>query len=88
MSQPPLSGLSEAERAQAFKRLDVLRPFLEKVPPLARVTRDQGIALRTARRWADQYRHEGLAGLARKGRSDRANGNCPIPFGKGSRASP
>ena len=71
MAQSPLSGLSEAERAQAFERFELLRPVLEEGVPLARVARDRGIALRTARRWAGQYRREGLAGLARKGRSDR-----------------
>jgi putative transposase len=71
MSQPPLSGLSEAERAQAFERFAFLRPFLEEGVPLARVARDRGIALRTARRWASVYRREGLAGLARKERSDQ-----------------
>ena len=38
---------------------------------MARVARDRGIALRTACRWAGQYRREGLAGLARKERSDQ-----------------
>jgi putative transposase len=71
MAQPPLSGLSEAERARAFERFELLRPSLEEGVPLARVARDRGLALRTARRWAAQYRREGLAGLARKGRSDR-----------------
>lgn len=71
MSLRSLSGLSEAERALAFERFELLRPFLEEGVPLARVSRDRGIALRTACRWASQYRREGLAGLARKGRSDR-----------------
>jgi len=71
MSQSSLSGLSEAERALTFERFELLRPSLEEGVPLARVARDQGIALRTARRWAEQYRREGLTGLARKGRSDR-----------------
>src|SRR3954469_23132647 len=71
MPQPPLSGLSESERARAFERFELLRPALEEGVPLARVARDRGIALRTATRWAGQYRREGLAGLARKGRSDR-----------------
>jgi putative transposase len=35
------------------------------------VARDRGIALRTAQHWARQYRRDGLAGLVRKGRSDR-----------------
>jgi len=38
---------------------------------LARVARVRGIALRTAFRWVGQYRREGLAGLARKERSNR-----------------
>ena len=71
MAQPPLIGLSEAERNRAFERFDLLRLYLEEGVPLARVARDRGLALRTARRWAAQYRREGLAGLARKGRSDR-----------------
>jgi putative transposase len=71
MAQPPLSGISPAERTRAFERFDLLRPFLEEGVPLARVARDRGLALRTARRWAAQYRREGLAGLARKERSDR-----------------
>jgi putative transposase len=71
MAQPPLSGISEAERTRAFERFELLRPFLEEGIPLARVARDRGLALRTARRWTAQYRREGLAGLARKGRSDQ-----------------
>ena len=71
MSQAPLNGLSEAERTLAFERFELLRPSLEEGIPLARVARDRGLALRTAQRWAGQYRREGLAGLARKGRSDR-----------------
>ena len=71
MSQAPLYGLSEAERTLAFQRFELLRPSLEGGGPLARVARDRGLALRTAQRCAGQYPCEGLAGLARKGRSDR-----------------
>src|SRR5439155_11382191 len=71
MTQPPLSDLSEAERALAFERFELLRPALEERIPLARVARERGVPLRTARRWAGQYRREGLVGLARKERSDR-----------------
>ena len=39
---------------------------------LAKLAREQGIALRTARLWVDRYRKHGLAGLARKSRSDKA----------------
>jgi len=71
MPRSPLSGLSEAERAQAYERFGLIRPFLEEGVPLSRLARERGIALRTARRWASLYRREGLAGLARKERSDR-----------------
>lgn len=71
MTQPPLSDLSEAERTLAFERFELLRPALEEGVPLSRLSRDRGIALRTATRWVGQYRREGLAGLARQGRSDR-----------------
>src|SRR3954447_24938272 len=71
MAQSPLNGLSEAERALAFERFELLRPALEERVPLARVARDRGIAFRTAQRWVSQYRRDGLAGLVRKGRSDR-----------------
>ena len=54
MAQAPLSGFSEAKRAQAFERFELLRPFLEEEVPLARVARDRGGALRTARRGAGQ----------------------------------
>jgi putative transposase len=71
MTQSPFSDLSEAERARAFERFELLRPTLEGAVPLARVAREWGVALRTARRWAALYRRQGLAGLARKGRSDQ-----------------
>ena len=71
MAQSPLNALSEAERALAFERFELLRPALEVRVPLARVARDRGIAPRTAQHWARRYRHDGLAGLVRKGRSDR-----------------
>src|SRR5512142_1650606 len=71
MAQSPLNALSEAERALAFERFELLRPALEGGVPLARVARHRGIALRTAQHWARQHRRDGLAGLARKVRSDR-----------------
>ena len=39
--------------------------------PLARVAREQGIALRTAERWLHQYRQHGLPGLVRKVHTNR-----------------
>ncbi len=56
----------------ALARLQTIRPFLEDGVPLARLAREQGVVLRTARRWVERYRQEGLAGLARKERDDKA----------------
>src|SRR5436305_11662025 len=71
MTPPSLTALSEAQRERALERFQTVRPFLEEGIPLARVARERGIILRTLQRWVVRYRHEGLAGLARKERSDR-----------------
>lgn len=52
-------------------RWSVLRPHVHDGVPLARATRDAGVALRTAQRWLGRYRTDGLAGLARAPRADR-----------------
>ena len=39
--------------------------------PLTRLARERQIVLRTARRWVERYRENGLAGLARKERNDK-----------------
>ena len=75
MSHPPklvetvavsLSNLPEEARSRALARFQIIRPFLEDGVPLAQLAREQDIVLRTARRWVDRYRREGLTGLARK----------------------
>lgn len=45
--------------------------------PLTRLAQEHGIALRTAQRWAQQYRQDGLAGLARAVRADRGRPRLP-----------
>jgi len=68
---PPLAALSPDERMQAMERYRMLQPCVDRNVPLTHVARQHGIPLRTAERWLAQYRREGLAGLARRGRSDR-----------------
>jgi len=68
---PPLAALSSDERMQAMERYRMLQPCVDRNVPLTHVARQHGIPLRTAERWLAQYRREGLAGLARRGRSDR-----------------
>jgi putative transposase len=66
-----LSSLPDEARSRALARFQIIRPFLEDRVPLAQIAREQGVVLRTARRWVNRYRKEGLAGLARKERGDR-----------------
>ncbi len=82
------------ERVLAFERFELPRPSPEEGVPLARLSRDEGIALRTARSGAGRYRHEGLAGLARKWSEFRSDQGCyfcadpPIWATRRSQSSP
>jgi hypothetical protein len=51
-SSPPdaLLALSEAQRAAATARFELLKPHLHEGVPLARVARDAGVPLRTLQR--------------------------------------
>jgi putative transposase len=67
----PLSALTEQERAQAWARFGVLKPFLEGQVELRQLAQQHQLALRTLRRWVQRYTTEGLAGLVRQRRNDR-----------------
>ena len=67
----PLTALSEAQRAQALERLEIIRPALEKKVPQAQVARAHEISPSTIQLWVKQYREKGLAGLAPSPRSDK-----------------
>jgi putative transposase len=69
--------MSDAERALALARLKLLRPFLDGGVPLTTLAKENGIPIRTARRWVTRYRTEGLAGLARKARSNNDRERIP-----------
>lgn len=68
-----LPALSEAQRAQANKRLALIRPALEEGISQAQIARLHHLSLSTIQRWVKQYREHGLAGLVRAPRSDRGN---------------
>ncbi|MCC6179371.1 MAG: transposase [Chloroflexi bacterium] len=55
----------------------MLQPFLEDEAPLTQLTREHGVPLRTSRRWVQQYRQDGLAGLARAARADCGQRRLP-----------
>lgn len=69
----PLAALSPDERARALERYRILQPCVEHDVPLTHVAHHHGIPLRTVERWLAQYRRDGFAGLARRGRSDRGH---------------
>src|SRR5947209_8675472 len=66
-----LSRLSDEAGVRALARFQIIRPFLEDGIPLTQIAREQNVTLRTARRWVQRYRREGLSGLARKERDDK-----------------
>lgn len=66
-----LNHLSEAQREQALQRFYLLRPFLEEEVPLTVLAQQHHLALRTAQRWVQAYRQNGLTGLIRQPRLDR-----------------
>ena len=68
---PQLSMLSEAAPQQAMARFQIIQPCVERGVPLPEVTRDHGVALRTARRWVQRYRAGGLVALGRSRRAGR-----------------
>ena len=66
-----LSSSTELQREQALERFSLIQPFLEGEIPLTHLAAMHRLPLRTLRQWVQRYRQEGLAGLMRKGRSDR-----------------
>jgi len=48
--------------------------------PLAEVARQRGLQLRRLQRWMRAYRHQGLAGLARKPYPDRGHPTLSAPL--------
>lgn len=69
--QTPFSRLPEAQQELALQRFHLIQPFLEDHIPLTQIVRAHHLSLRTARRWVQHYRADGLAGLVRSVRADR-----------------
>lgn len=69
--QTYLTQFTDAQRAEALRQFQVIRPFLEDGVPLARIATEHQLQLRTLRRWVQRYRANGLTGLVRKSRKDK-----------------
>src|SRR2546421_3870520 len=74
-----LVTLTEAQRAQALEHFRLIRPFLEDGVPLTDIAAFHQLSLRTLRRWVQQYRAHGLAGLMRAARKDQGQRRSLTP---------
>ncbi len=77
MAWGELSGLSEAQRVEAMRRFEVLRPHLEDGVSVSGAARAAGVPLRSVQRWLSDYRARGVVGLARPTRRDRGIRHLP-----------
>lgn len=66
-----LAEVTEAQRAEAYRRYEVVREHVEEGIAQTVVARERGVPLKTLQRWVRQYREDGLCGLARPPRTDR-----------------
>ena len=67
----PLASLSEAQRAQAYARFEIMCPALEDGVPRAQIARLHQLSKSTVQPWVARYREQRLAGLAQTARKDK-----------------
>lgn len=79
----PLIASTETKRAAALEHFRLIRPFLEEGVPLTHIAAEHQLCVRTLRRWVQQYRSQGLAGLIRAARKDQGQRrSLPAPLQK------
>ena len=76
-----LTELAETDQVQALERFALMQAHLEQGLALPVVAEAGAIPLRTAKRWIQLYRAHGLAGLARRSRTDRGKRRSVSPEG-------
>lgn len=72
-----LEGLTDAQRARAQTRYQILQAYLEDGVPLSIVARQRGLPRRTLTRWVQRYRAYGLSGLCRNEHRKPAQSRLP-----------
>ena len=72
-----IAGLTEAERSDAMRRFEAIRPHVLHGVSLTELARNTGISLRSLQRWSTRYRAAGISGLARSRRSDIGKRRLP-----------
>jgi putative transposase len=74
-----ISQLSGEERALAMERFQLLEPHLGGQKDLRSISQGAEISVRTLQRWVVGYKRAGLAGLVKKGRTDRGERRAISP---------
>ncbi len=75
-SKPPrlrIEDLMSPVTQVAWERYHKILPFLSQGVPLAKLAHEEDVPVRTMWRWVHTFQRFGLAGLARKPRSDRGD---------------
>jgi putative transposase len=78
-SHRELSALTETHRTQALKHFQLIRPFLNDGVSLPHIASTHQLSVRTLRRWVQQYRAHGLAGLSKAPRKDQGHRRSVTP---------
>lgn len=76
--QQELTFYTDAQRDQALRSFESIKPFLEDGIPLTTLSSRSKMALRTLRRRVKNYREHGLIGLIRYKRSKKAPSRCAL----------
>jgi putative transposase len=74
-----LVASTETQRTHALEHFHLIRPFLENGVPLTHIAAEHQLAVRTLRRWVQQYRAHGLAGLSKAPRKDQGHRRSVTP---------
>jgi putative transposase len=74
-----LVASTETQRTHALEHFHLIRPFLENGVPLTHIASEHQLAVRTLRRWVQQYRAHGLAGLSKAPRKDQGHRRSVTP---------
>jgi putative transposase len=74
-----LVSLTETQRAQALAHFHLIRLFLDDGVPLTHIATFHRLSVRTLRRWVQQYRAHGLAGLSKAPRKDQGQRRSLTP---------
>ena len=71
MNASSITELDEEQRQDAYKKYQLIEPYLNGTLKLSDIARNKQIPIRTLSLWLKKYRQNGLLGLARKQRHDK-----------------